>query len=70
MPSGVVRKRNGWEGGDMEQEHTIGNIRAKKGQDESKTAGTDEFRNVEVGVGYLHGTVHRQKGMSGEVSDN
>ena len=50
----------------MEQAHTLSNIRENKKQKQSDTNATDEFRNVEVGVGYQHRTVQRQKGMTGE----
>tara|TARA_B110000305_G_scaffold185722_1_gene206747 strand:+ start:419 stop:655 length:237 start_codon:yes stop_codon:yes gene_type:complete len=51
MPTGVVRKRKGWEGGDLEQAHTQSIISDKMSSTDRKsnTENTDEFRNVEVG---------------------
>jgi hypothetical protein len=78
VPSGVVRKRKGWEGDGLELEHAIassssaagggGGKKKRKGEAEggggsSSTSLKDSFQNKEVGHGYQHQTVMRQKGV-------
>eukprot|EP00520_Triparma_pacifica_P002341 CAMPEP_0118641988 /NCGR_PEP_ID=MMETSP0785-20121206/5600_1 /TAXON_ID=91992 /ORGANISM="Bolidomonas pacifica, Strain CCMP 1866" /LENGTH=116 /DNA_ID=CAMNT_0006533519 /DNA_START=216 /DNA_END=563 /DNA_ORIENTATION=- len=57
IPDGVLRKHKGWAGEEMEVSRHI--------QSESNTTETptlkEAFQNKEVGVGYQHHTVMRQK---------
>jgi hypothetical protein len=64
IPSGVVRKRKGWEGNGMEQEHAMqamSSSSSKKNKGDAELI--DSFQNKEVGQGYQHKTVMRQKGV-------
>lgn len=58
LPSGVVRKRKGWAGEEMEAARSLHH---NVDEDDVKTGALREsFQNKEVGEGYQHRTVRRQ----------
>ena len=59
LPTGVIRKRKGWAGEEMELNHVLHD---DDDEVETKTL-KSQFQNDEVGVGYQHTGVKRQRGV-------
>ena len=61
IPSGVLRKRKGWQGDEMELDHQRENLREGPRNDTVVAVDLKQFQNHKVGEGYQAKHVVRQK---------